>query len=69
MIMIRTFKIPSIDSPKEEIMIFISGFLEMILRGLRVLKSFNIERSIPRLISTTADETMKKSNFDQVLLR
>lgn len=69
MIMISTLKIPSIDSPKEEMMIFISGFLEMILNGLKVLNIFNIERSTPKLISMTAVHTMKKSSFDHELFK
>lgn len=67
--MMSTLKMPIIDSPKEEMIIFISGFLEIILRGLRVLKSFKIERSIPKLMSITAVETMKKSSFDHELFK
>ena len=55
---------PTIDYPSEEMIIFISGFLEMILRGLKVLKSFKMERSTPMVISMMAVETMKKSSFD-----
>ena len=66
---INTLKIPSIDSPKDEIIIFMSGFLEIILNGLNVLISFKIERSIPTLMSIIAVETMKKSNFDQEFFR
>ena len=64
MIMINTFRIPNIDSPKEEMMIFMSGFLEIILSGLRVLNIFRIDRSTPKLMSITAVETIKKSSFD-----
>ncbi len=69
MIIIRTFKIPRMDSANEAIMIFISGFLEMILKGRKVLNIFRIERSIPKLISMTAVTIMKKSSFDQLLFR
>lgn len=69
MMIIRTLKIPSIDSPKEEIIIFISGFLDIILKGLKVLKSLRIERPIFKVISITATTTIKKSSFDQLLLR
>jgi len=69
MIIMRTLKIPSIDSPKDEIIIFISGFLEIILKGLKVLKSFKIERPIFIVMSITATITMKKSSLDQLLLR
>ena len=63
-IIIKTFNIPTIDYPSDEMIIFISGFLEMILKGLRVLKSFKIERSTPIVISIMAVETMKKSSLD-----
>ncbi len=67
--MIKTLKIPIIDSAKEDMMIFISGFLEIILKGLRVLNNFKIERSIPKLISISAVPTMKKSSLDQELFK
>lgn len=67
MMIIRTLKIPSIDSPKEEIIIFISGFLDIILKGLKVLKILRIERPIFKVISITATTTIKKSSFDQLL--
>ena len=65
----RTLKIPSIDSPRDDIIIFISGFLEIILKGLRVLKSFRMDRPIFIVMSITATMTMKKSSLDQLLLR
>lgn len=68
-IMISTLKIPSIDSPKEDIITFISGFLDMILKGLKVLNNLRIERPIFMVISMTATITIKKSSFDQLLLR
>jgi hypothetical protein len=63
-IIISTLNIPTIDYDKEEIMIFMSGFLDIIRNGLRVLNNFNIFKSIPKLISITAVDTMKKSSFD-----
>jgi len=66
---ISTLKIPKTDSPKDEMMIFMSGFLDMILKGLKVLKSFRIDNPIFIVISITATTTMKKSSFDQLLLR
>jgi hypothetical protein len=63
--MIRTLNIPTIDYDKEEIIIFISGFLDTILNGLRVLNNFNIFKSIPKLMSMIAVETIKKSSCDQ----
>ena len=68
-IMISTLKIPSIDSPKEDIITFISGFLDMILKGLKVLNILRIESPIFIVISMTATITIKKSSFDQLLLR
>ena len=67
--MISTLKIPSIDSPNEDIITFISGFLDMILKGLKVLNNLRIERPIFMVISMTATITIKKSSFDQLLLR
>lgn len=67
--MIRTLKIPSIDSPKDEIITFMSGFLEIILKGRKVLKSLRIERPMFMVISITAIITIKKSSFDQLLFK
>ena len=65
-IMIITLKIPNIDSPKDEIITFISGFLDTILRGLKVLKSLRILKSMPVIdISMMAVITMKKSSLCQ----
>ncbi len=69
MMIINTLKIPIMDSPKEDMMIFMSGFLEMILKGLKVLKSFKIDKLTSKTISITAVQTIKKSNFDHELLR
>ncbi len=66
---INTLKIPSIDSANEEMIIFISGFLDIILRGLNVRNNFNIDKPMSIVMSITAVITMKKSNFDQLLLR
>ena len=62
--MINTLSIPTIDYPSDEMIIFMSGFLEMILKGLKVLKSFKMERSTPIVISMMAVETIKKSSLD-----
>ena len=69
MIIIKTLKIPIMDSPKEDMMIFMSGFLEMILKGLKVLKSFKIDKLTSKSISTMAVDTMKKSSLDHEFLR
>ena len=46
-------------------MTFISGFLETILNGLKVLNSFRILKSTPlSVMSMIAVMTMKKSNLD-----
>lgn len=67
--MIRTLKIPHIDSAKDEIIIFIYKFLEIILNGLKTLNIFRILRSASTNISISAVKTMKKSSFDQLSLR
>ncbi len=69
MMIINMLKIPIMDSPKEDMIIFMSGFLEMILKGLKVLNSFKIDKLTSRTISIIAVQTMKKSNFDHELLR
>jgi hypothetical protein len=64
-----TLNIPTIDSDREEIIIFISGFLDTILSGLRVLNSFNMAKLTPKLMSIIAVVTIKKSSFDHESLR
>jgi len=64
-IIIRTLNIPIIDYDRDDKMIFISGFRETILKGLKVLNSLSIFKSTPKLMSIIAVDTIKKSNFDQ----
>lgn len=61
-----TLRMPIMDSASEVMIIFISGFLEINLKGLRVLKSLRILRSIPKDMSMSAVITIKKSSFDQL---
>lgn len=69
MIITRMFKIPTMDSARDEMMIFMSGLREIILRGRMVRNSLSIERLTLILMSTTEVITIKKSSLDHELFR
>lgn len=69
-IIISTFIIPHIDWAKDDNMIFISVFLETILKGLKVRNSLKILRSTEVTdISTIDIQTIRKSSLDQLSFR
>ena len=69
MIIIKTLKILHIEWARDDMMIFISIFLEIILKGLSVRNSFRTAKSSVDDISIIAVMMIIKSRIDQLSLR
>lgn len=69
-IITTTLTIPHMECAKDEIITFISGFLDIILKGLKVLNNLKMPRlTLVEAMSTIAVTTIIKSRTDQLSLR